>query len=378
MLSNTDVAELLARQAERESGILSRAFRRAARSAFLWPEEVAQVAAQNRSLTELRSVGPFIERQIRGWLDKPPRSSKRIPEIRRDFISLAEARRLLAMRPAWSKKLRGDLQMHTRWSDGSGTIAEMADAAKQRSYSYIAITDHSKGLKIAGGIDEPTLRKQGIEIAKINTLTSKLGGRLIVLRSVELNLNPRGEGDMSPVSLSSLDLVLGSFHSSLRIIEDRTERYLAALRNPHIQILGHPRGRIYNYRLGLKADWPRVFAEATILDKALEIDCYPDRQDLNFDLLKIARKQGTRISLGTDAHHPWQLEFIELGLAAALQAKIPAQRIVNFMPTLDLKTWVQRIRDCSRAETMNPIALATARRAAPDYMMYKGRRVFQR
>jgi len=347
VLSNTDIAELLARQAERESGILSRAFRRAARSAFLWPEEVAQVAAQHRSLTELRSIGPFIEKQIRGWLDKPPQSSKRIPEIRRDFISLAEARRLLAKRPAWSKKLRGDLQMHTRWSDGSGTIAEMADAAKERSYSYIAITDHSKGLKIAGGIDEPTLRKQGIEIAKVNTLTSKLDGRLIVLRSVEMNLSPRGEGDMSQACLSSLDLVLASFHSSLRIIEDRTERYLAALRNPHIQILGHPRGRIYNYRLGLKADWPRVFAEATILDKALEIDCYPDRQDLNVDLLKIARKQGTRISLGTDAHHPWQLEFIELGLAAALQAKIPAQRIVNFMPTLDLKTWVQRIRDCS-------------------------------
>jgi histidinol phosphatase-like PHP family hydrolase len=349
VLSNTDVAELLAQQAERESGTLSRAFRRAARSAFLWPEEVAQVAAQDRSLTELRSIGPFIEKQIRGWLDKPPQSSKTIPEIRRDFISLAEARRLLGLRSAWSKKLRGDLQMHTRWSDGSGTIAEMADAAKERSYSYIAITDHSKGLKIAGGIDEPTLRKQGLEIAKINTLTSKLGGTLIVLRSVEMNLNPRGEGDMSPSSLSSLDLVLGSFHSSLRMIEDRTERYLAALRNPHIQILGHPRGRIYNYRLGLRADWQRVFAEATILDKALEIDCYPDRQDLNLDVLKIARTQGTRISLGTDAHHPWQLEFIELGLAAALQAKIPAERIVNFMPTLDLKTWVRQIRNwCAR------------------------------
>jgi histidinol phosphatase-like PHP family hydrolase len=347
VLSNTDVAELLARQAERESGTLSRAFRRAARSAFLWPEEVAQIAAQDRSLTELRSIGPFIEKQIRGWLDKPPQSSKTIPEIRRDFISLAEARRLLALTPAWSKELRGDLQMHTRWSDGSGTIAEMADAAKERSYSYIAITDHSKGLKIAGGIDEPTLKKQGLEIAKINTLTSKLDGRLIVLRSVEMNLNPRGEGDMSPASLSSLDLVLGSFHSSLRIIEDRTERYLAALRNPHIQILGHPRGRIYNYRLGLRADWPRVFAEATILDKALEIDCYPDRQDLNVDLLKIARKQGTRISLGTDAHHPWQLEFIELGLSAALRAKIPPERIVNFMPTLGLKTWVRQIRNCS-------------------------------
>ncbi len=138
---------------------------------------------------------------------------------------------------------------------------------------------------------------------------------------------------MSPESLAALDLVLGSFHSSLRIVEDQMDRYLAALRNPHIQILGHPRGRIYNFRIGLRADWPRVFAEASRLDKALEVDCYPDRQDLNVSLLKIAREHGTRISLGTDAHHPWQLEFIELGLAAVLRAKLPPQRIVNFMPS---------------------------------------------
>jgi histidinol phosphatase-like PHP family hydrolase len=144
-----------------------------------------------------------------------------------------------------------------------------------------------------------------------------------------------------------LDFVLGSFHSSLRIAEDQTERYLAALRNANVQILGHPRGRIYNYRLGLKADWPRVFAEATRLDKALEIDCYPDRQDLNVALLKIAREHGTRISLGTDAHHPWQLEFIELGLAAAIVAKIPADRVVNFMPMRDLKNWAQAMQDLS-------------------------------
>jgi histidinol phosphatase-like PHP family hydrolase len=343
VLSNSDIAELLAKQAEHETGILSRAFRRAARSAFLWPEKVTDLAALNRSLTELRGVGPFIERQIRRWIDKPPRLGGRIPAIRQDFISLAEARQLLAIKPVWSKNLRGDLQMHTRWSDGSGTIAEMADAATERSYEYIAITDHSKGLKIAGGIDERALKKQGAEIAKLNLLASKTGRKLIVLRSVEMNLNLRGEGDMLPQSLLALNLVLGSFHSSLRIVEDQTERYLAALRNPNIQILGHPRGRIYNYRIGLKADWPRIFAEAARLDKALEIDCYPDRQDLNVDLLKIARQHGTRISLGTDAHHPWQLEFIELGLAAAALAKIPADRIINFMPVLDLKTWVQQI-----------------------------------
>jgi len=236
-----------------------------------------------------------------------------------------------------------------RWSDGSGAVAEMADAAANRSYEYIAITDHSKTLKIAGGIDERALNRQGVEIANVNAALSKSAAHVTVLRSTEMNLNPRGEGDMSPDSLRSLDLVLGSFHSALRTIEDQTERYLAALRNPQIHILGHPRGRIYNFRIGLKADWPRVFAGAARLEKALEIDCYPDRQDLNLELLKIARDHGTHISLGTDAHDGWQLEFIDLGLAAALRAKIPAERILNFMPILELKTSAKCVRDRTRS-----------------------------
>ncbi len=346
VLSNTDIAELLAQQAENETGIRVRAFRRAARSAFLWPEEVSDLVSQNRSLTELRGIGPFIEKQIRQWIEEPDRS-KTAPAIRQDFLSLAEARRLLATRPDWRSKLRGDLQMHTRWSDGSDTIAEMADAAAKRSYEYIAITDHSKGLKIAGGIDESALKRQGVEIADVNAARSKGAPRVTVLRSTEMNLNPRGEGDMSPDSLRSLDLVLGSFHSALRTTEDQTERYLAAVRNPDVHILGHPRGRIYNFRIGLKADWPRVCAEAARLGKALETDCYPDRQDLNVALLKIARDHGTLISLGTDAHHAWQLEFIELGLAAVLRAKVPPQQIVNFMSIGDLKSWVARVRNRS-------------------------------
>jgi DNA polymerase (family 10) len=159
-----------------------------------------------------------------------------------------------------------------------------------------------------------------------------------------MNLNPVGEGDMDPTALRSLDLVLGSFHSALRRKEDQTDRYLAAIRNPDIQILGHPRGRIYNYRSGLRADWETVFQEATRLDKAVEIDAYPDRQDLNLSLLKIAKRCGTRISMGTDAHHPWQFEFIDLALVAALTAKIPPERIVNFMPLTELCAWVENVR----------------------------------
>jgi histidinol phosphatase-like PHP family hydrolase len=287
-------------------------------------------------------------RHIREWIDNPPPQSRTVPRERRDFLALADARKLLTRNPQWTQQLKGDLQMHTHYSDGSGTIRDMADAAEERGYEYIGITDHSKGLKIAGGIDERRLAKQQVEIAKVNTATAKRGGKVTVLSSIEMNLNPRGEGDMDPRSLGKLDLVLGSFHSALRKKEDQTQRYLRAIRNADIQILGHPRGRIYNYRLGLKADWARVFGRAAKLGKAVEIDSYPDRQDLNVSLLKIARREGVRISLGTDAHHPWQLEFIELGLAAALLARIPAERIVNFLPVAQLKKWVASVRARSK------------------------------
>lgn len=341
-LSNADLAELLAQKAETSSGILVRAFRRAARSAFLWPERATDLVHAGRPLTDLHGVGPFIEKQLRLWIKKPPREEKRPPAIRRDFLTRADALAILAANPDWSKRLKGDLQMHTAWSDGSESILEMAQAGKGRGYEYIAITDHSKGLKIAGGIDERALAKQGREIAAANRVMR--GSGLTVLRSIEMNLNPRGEGDMDSKSLALLDIVLGAFHSALRTKDDQTPRYLAALRNPDIQILGHPRGRIYNFRLGLKADWPRVFAQAAKLDKAIEIDSYPDRQDLNVGLLKIARREGVRISLGTDAHQADQLEFIELGLAAAAKARIPADRIVNFMDLASLRTWVQKLR----------------------------------
>jgi DNA polymerase (family 10) len=112
-----------------------------------------------------------------------------------------------------------------------------------------------------------------------------------------------------------------------------------------IHILGHPRGRIYNYRVGLSADWHQVFDEAARLDKAVEIDGYPDRQDLNVELLRIAKKSGCRISLGTDSHGPTQLWFIEYSAAAALQAGIKRERILNFMSVNELRAWAKGVRD---------------------------------
>ena len=340
---NREIAELLALEVENASPVLQRAFRRASRSAFLWPEQARDLVAQDRSLTELAHVGPFLEKRIYGWI-RSKKHPEAAPAIRQDFLTMAEARVTLDKTPKWRERLRGDLQMHTRWSDGSGEIRAMADAARALNYEYIAITDHSKGLSIANGLNEMKLARQRTAIDAVNRKLNSEGIPFQVLRSIELNLNPKGEGDMEPAALKKLDLVLGSFHSSLRRKEDQTERYVAALRNPHIQILGHPRGRIYNYRVGLTADWGRVFSVAARLDKAVEIDAYPDRQDLNLALLKVARRCGTRISLGTDAHHPWQLEFISLGLAAALSARIPAERIINFMPVKALLEWVKSVR----------------------------------
>ena len=339
LLQNSAIAELLAIAAESAKMPLQKALRRASRKALFWEEEASTLVEQKRSLTdELPGVGPSLDRIIRRWIDdgcEPPKP----PEIRTGFLTLTEARTILAQ--STPLQVKGDLQMHTMWSDGSGTIEDMARSAIERGYEHIAITDHSKGLKIAGGIDEQQLEQQSEEIEEVN---SRLRG-FRVLRSVELNLDPRGNGDMESSSLQKLDLVLGCFHSALRKKEDQTERYLAALRNPDIQILGHPRGRIYNFRLGLAADWERVFDLAAELDKAVEIDAYPDRQDLSPDLVKLAKKAGCRISLGTDSHDPLQLRFMEYALASAVKAGVPKERILNLMSTDILQNWAAGVRD---------------------------------
>jgi histidinol phosphatase-like PHP family hydrolase len=360
LLSNSDIAELLAVAAETAKMPLQKALRRASRKALMWEEEARTIVAQGRSLQELPAVGTSLERIINRWIELKSNETNgdegisgegielenaagNPPEIRKGFLTLTEARAVLEKHDGL--RVNGDLQMHTRWSDGSGSVEDMARAAAERGYEFIAITDHTKGLKIAGGIDEGQLAQQSREIEEVNATLQAEGVKTRVLRSAELNLDPRGIGDMDSAALRRLDVVLGCFHSALRKKEDQTERYLAALRNPDVQILGHPRGRIYNFRLGLSADWARVFDLAAELDKAVEIDGYPDRQDLSGDLLRLAKKAGCRISLGTDAHDPLQLRFMEYSLASALKAGIKKDRILNFMSAEELREWAGRVRD---------------------------------
>jgi histidinol phosphatase-like PHP family hydrolase len=335
-LRNRDLAELLARAAELEQEHRRRVLRRASRAALTWPLEAATLPEEGRSLTELRGVGPWIARMIDTWLESPPEVPEP-PAVRSNFLTLAEARQVLTDNPDWRPSLQGDLQMHTTWSDGKASLEEMAEAAATHGHRFVAVTDHSKGLPIANGMPEEKLLHQG---DAINTYNED-GAPIRLLRSLEMNLSPEGEGDMDPAVLQQLDLVLGAFHSQLRTTSDQTERYLAAVRNPTIHVLAHPRGRRFGARGGLRADWPRVFAAAAEVELALEIDCHPDRQDLEVDLLRLAAEAGVWISIGTDAHYPHELAFIEFGIAAAVLGGIPRERILNFLDVDGLLAWAR-------------------------------------
>ena len=286
-------------------------------------------------------------RLIGGWLDDPPDVPDE-PPLRRDFLTLADVRSTLGEHPEWRPALRADLQMHTTYSDGKASLHEMVDAARTYGYEHVAITDHSKGLPIANGMNEARLAAEGYEIRRLNEELEREGANFRVLRAIEMNLSPEGEGDMDEDVLLSLDLVLGAFHSKLRVTDDQTDRYVAGLRNRTVNVLAHPRGRRFGVRLGLQADWRRVFEVALEEDKALEIDAYPDRQDLDVQLLELAREVGVRISIGTDAHSVAELRFIEFGLAAAVRAGIPRDRILNYMPLDDLLSWAAEVRGVSR------------------------------
>ncbi|HYH27576.1 MAG TPA: hypothetical protein VEA19_02235 [Actinomycetota bacterium] len=346
MLANLELAELLARaSAQEDAPHRQRALRRASRHALMWPEEAHAVLEGGRSLTELRAVGPWVARILEGWMEAPPELPEP-PALRSGFLSFAHALEVVRANPDWV--VRGDHQVHSTWSDGSLPVRGMVDQAAPYGYDRIAITDHSKGLPIARGMPEEKLARQAREIASVNADLEAEGASIRVLHAIEMNLSPLGEGDMDPEALWNLDLVLGAFHSKLRTKEDQTERYVAALRNPDINVLAHPRGRRWDHRLGLGADWGRVFAEAAEQGVALEIDAYPDRQDLNVELLEVARESGCWISMGTDAHADWELQFMPMAVAAAILARVPRDRVLNLLPREQLVLWARQARDRRR------------------------------
>jgi histidinol phosphatase-like PHP family hydrolase len=344
-VSNARLAELLAVASEGEEGHRSRSLRRAAWYALSWEEEAAVLAEEGR-LTELRAVGPWVAARIERFLEEAPEAPEP-PPLRRGFLSLAEARRVVAGHPDLRARFLADLQMHTTYSDGRASVAEMVEAAEGRGHRYVAVTDHSKGLRIARGMDEEGFAREDREIEALNGELEVQGRPIRALRAIEANLSPDGEADMDSSWLAGRDLVLGAFHSKLREPGDQTERYLAAVRGGAIDVLAHPRGRKFNHRHGLSADWSRVLAAAAETGVAVEVDAFPDRQDLDVDLVRLARDAGAWVSVGTDAHRVEELHYIELGVATVILADFPPERVLNFLSREKLLDWVAGRRSSS-------------------------------
>jgi histidinol phosphatase-like PHP family hydrolase len=342
-LTNDDLGELLRGAAREETDHRRRALERASRASRFWPEEAGDLAGSGRPLTELRAVGPWVAARIEAWLEDPPATEP--DETRRGFLTYADVRRALDADPAWEATPCADLQMHTTWSDGSLPLEDMVVATRSLGRTFVAVTDHSQALTIANGMTPAELAEQARVIDALNRGLEEEGDAFRVLRSMEVDLFPDGTLDMDDDSLGSLDLVLGAFHSELRSKGDQTERYLAALNQPRLHVLAHPKARMYGRRVGLVADWRRVFAEAARLGKALELDATVWRQDLNIELATLAREEGVEwFTIGSDAHAARELELLPFGMAIAALAGIPRERVLNYHPLDFVRRWVQERR----------------------------------
>lgn len=344
IVSNGVLADLLWRASDEETTHRRRALRKASGAARFWDEEAADLAESGRPLTELRAVGPWVAARIQAWLDAPP--ELREPDATRlGFLTLAEVRAVLDGDPAWETTPHADLQIHTTDSDGSLPLREMAGTARALGRSFIAITDHSRSLTIANGMSEERLADQTARIDELNGELAANGDGFRILRSMEMDVFIDGSADMEPGPLAPLDLVLGAFHSKLRLREDQTERYLKTLQNPSVHVLAHPKARMYGRRVGLEADWPRVFAEAARQGKAVELDATPARQDLGVELARVAEAEGVEwFSIGSDAHAAHELEFLPFGMATAVLAGIPRGRILNYRPVEEVVGWAADLR----------------------------------
>ncbi|MDR6226523.1 DNA polymerase/3'-5' exonuclease PolX [Desmospora profundinema] len=262
-----------------------------------------------------------------------------VPELREDRgeVDIPTLPELLGI-----EDYRGDLHMHTRWSDGSATVEEMAIAAQKRGYAYIAITDHSQSLKVASGLTADDLKRQREEIDQVN---DRLDG-MTVLAGVEMDILPDGSLDYPDEVLQELDLVIASIHSGFRQDEETlTSRMIAAMENPYVHIIAHPTGRLINRRDPYGLDLDRVFEAAKRTGTVLELNANPHRLDLNDWYLKRGKEEyGLRFSINTDAHTPEMLSHIGVGIATARRGWLEAEDVINTYSIDRLKDWLAQKR----------------------------------
>lgn len=252
------------------------------------------------------------------------------PEMRENTgeIELAKQGRLPKLVEYGS--LRGDLQVHSESTDGTATMEEMARAAKEFGLSYIAITDHTKSLALASGLDENELLEQAGRIVELN---DRLKGSFRILSSAEVNVMKDGSLDISSNVLDKLDIVGAAIHSNFNLpVEAQTERLVKAAKNPSVDILFHPTGRLINKREGYPVDIEKVIEVARDTGTILEIDAHYDRLDLRDEYVRMAMKKGAKLVIDSDAHHPIHYAYLVFGIAQARRGWATQMDVLNTLP----------------------------------------------
>lgn len=261
------------------------------------------------------------------------------PELRENRGEIDAAQRGTLPELVRAEQIRGNLHTHTDATDGKFSLAEMAEKAQQLGWDYLAITDHSKAVAMANGLNEQRLRQQMEEIAKLN---ERLNG-FRVLRGIEVDILENGTLDLEEDALNELDIVVGSVHDKFDLGKDRqTERVIRAMDHRCFNILAHPTGRLINRRRGYEIDIDRVLDAALERGCALELNAQPKRLDLNDAHCQLAKEKGVKIAISTDAHSKTDLEFMRFGVDQARRGWLEADDVLNTRNWDDLKKFLRR------------------------------------
>jgi DNA polymerase (family 10) len=261
------------------------------------------------------------------------------PELREDRGEIEAAQKHKLPTLVTLDDIRGDLQMHSKWTDGKNTVEEMARACKERGYEYCAITDHSQAVRVAGGLGAKDFRKQ---LAELEEVRERVSG-IILLAGCEVDILPDGSLDLPDAALARLDVVVASVHSKMDMSKNlMTQRVLKALAHPSVNILAHPTGRQINRREPFAIDLEEVFQAAKEYGVAVEVNGQPERLDLTDVHAHRAREIGVKIAIDTDAHSIDQLRFMSYGIGQARRGWLEKKHVINALPWGQFKKWLYR------------------------------------
>jgi DNA polymerase (family 10) len=280
-------------------------------------------------------LGGGAEEDVFGALDLPWIS----PLLRENRGELDAAREARLPHLLTLKDIRGDLQMHSTWSDGANSILEMAEACRDRGYEYLSITDHSQSVTVARGLTPERVQDQWLEVEEVRGVLE--GIRLF--RSLEVDILKDGTLDMPEGILAGLDVVLVSVHTFMNMTQsEMTDRVIRALENPAVDILAHPTGRIINRRQPFAMDVDAVLRAAASLNVAVELNAHPSRLDLHDRHLRRAKDLGVKVVVSTDAHSAQDLSLMSYGVDQAGRGWLEPDDVLNTMSLEDFETWLGR------------------------------------